>query len=137
MQRIFDQKPAAIVDALFGIGLSRDIGGIYAEAIESANNCTAIKIAVDIPSGINADTGAVMGAAFKADITITFQTAKRGHLLFSGREYAGELVISKIGEAVKGYSYESDEYLLEEADLTKLLPERKANSHKGNYGKRF
>jgi hydroxyethylthiazole kinase-like uncharacterized protein yjeF len=63
LQRIFDQKPAAIVDALFGIGLSRDIGGIYAEAIESANNCTAIKIAVDIPSGINADTGAVMGAA--------------------------------------------------------------------------
>jgi hydroxyethylthiazole kinase-like uncharacterized protein yjeF len=135
LQRIFDQKPAAIVDALFGIGLSRDIGGIYAEAIESANNCTAIKIAVDIPSGINADTGAVMGAAFKADITITFQTAKRGHLLFPGREYAGELVISKIGEAVKGYSYESDEYLLEEADLTKLLPERKENSHKGNYGK--
>ncbi|NLB61108.1 MAG: NAD(P)H-hydrate dehydratase [Clostridiales bacterium] len=135
LQKHLSEKPAIIVDALFGIGLSREILGLYSEAIELTNQTNAIKIAVDTPSGINADTGEVMGCAFKADVTVSFQTAKRGHLVFPGRDYSGKLIIAKIGDAIKDYVFDSNEYLIEESDVQEILPKRKANSHKGNYGK--
>ena len=63
---------SAVVDALFGIGLTRDIEGRYADIIKQINKYRAVKIAVDIPSGVNASDGQLMGTAFEADLTITF-----------------------------------------------------------------
>lgn len=90
-----------IVDAIFGIGLSRNICEPFASVIQniataSAKESTKV-ISLDIPSGINTDTGAVMNVAVKADITIAFAYAKRGHLLYPGRSYCGELLIKDAG----------------------------------------
>ena len=75
-----------IVDAAFGVGLARPVMGKYKELIETMNRMTAWKVAVDIPSGVNGDTGAVMGAAFEADLTVTFGFLKAGLCLYPGRK---------------------------------------------------
>lgn len=125
-----------IIDAVFGVGLNREITGRYYELIRKMNETDAVKAAVDIPSGISAHTGAVMGIAFRADYTVTFQMEKLGLVLSPGREYAGEVVTADIGIAEdvlckdKGTAYTLD---LEE--YIKMLPERKPDSNKGTYGK--
>lgn len=86
-----------IVDALFGIGLSRNLEGIYAQAVEEINRRDAFVCAVDIPSGIHTDTGAVMGSAVTADLTVTFAFQKLGHILYPGCQYAGDVVCRQIG----------------------------------------
>ena len=86
-----------IVDALFGIGLSRDVTGKYAEIVRKMTEQDGYKVAVDIASGISADTGAVMGTAVAADLTVTFGFIKAGQLLYPGAEYTGELKVADIG----------------------------------------
>ena len=85
------------VDALFGVGLAREVRGAFAEAVRVINGLNAPVIACDIPSGINGDTGEVMGTAVKAKKTVTFTCAKPGLLAGDGAVYAGELVIADIG----------------------------------------
>jgi len=90
--------PAAIViDALFGAGLARDIVGEPARAITTINGSGAHVIAVDLPSGINGDSGAAMGVAVRAHQTVTFFRRKPGHVLVPGREYCGEVILADIG----------------------------------------
>ncbi len=125
-----------VVDALFGIGLSRQIEGTLAEILQKLNQMSAFKIAVDIASGVSADTGAVFGTAFYADLTVTFGFAKIGQLLYPGAEYTGELVVADIG--IDAYSFLGQSPMgryLTQADAVKLLPKRKAYSNKGSYGK--
>ena len=122
-----------IVDALFGIGLSRMISGQYEKEIQRINESDATVVAVDIPSGIHTDTGQIMGCAVKADITVTFGYAKLGHLLYPGAEYAGRLVITDIGFQPMEANWQHFYY--EQEDLQQLLPVRKAYSNKGTYGK--
>lgn len=86
-----------IVDALYGAGLSRAIEGDTARAIELATTFGLPVVAIDLPSGISGANGRVMGAAFRAELTITFARMKPGHLLMPGREYCGEMVLSDIG----------------------------------------
>lgn len=86
-----------IVDGIFGVGLSREITGNYKEIIDHMNEAPAYKAAVDIPSGIHGDTGAVLGTAFEADLTVTFAYKKRGLCLYPGRAYAGRTVVADIG----------------------------------------
>ncbi|MEZ5895274.1 MAG: NAD(P)H-hydrate dehydratase [Parvularculaceae bacterium] len=86
-----------IVDALFGTGLARQIDGAAAALIDAANASGAPSIAVDIPSGVNADTGVVMGTAIKASATVTFIARKPGHVLFPGRAYCGSMQLADIG----------------------------------------
>lgn len=93
----FTEGHEVIVDALFGVGLSREVTGKYAELIEKMNVQPSFRAAVDIPSGINGDTGQVMGAAVKCDLTVTFAYRKAGHLLYPGRTYCGETVCADIG----------------------------------------
>lgn len=124
-----------VVDALFGIGLSRDLEGTYFEIIEQMNRINAYKVAVDIPSGIHADTGAVMGTAFCADITVTFAFQKLGLLLYPGAEYAGAVSVKEIGIGKESLLEEKTVcYEVESKDLAKI-PKRKDYSNKGTFGK--
>ncbi len=90
-----------IVDALFGTGLTRPIEGAAAAIVEAANaharETGAPVLAVDIPSGVNADTGAVMGAVIRANATATFFLRKPGHVLFPGRAVCGQVQLVDIG----------------------------------------
>ena len=86
-----------IVDALFGTGLTRNLEGEAAEAIYKANAAKIPIVAVDLPSGINGDTGAVMGTAINADLTVTFFRKKPGHILLPGATHCGEVMIGDIG----------------------------------------
>ncbi len=122
----------AIVDAIFGTGLSRDVGGRYADIIAQINASPALVFSIDIPSGIQGDTGQVMGIAVQADVTITFGLPKPGNLLFPGFEYGGDLYVTHI-------SFPPE--LRERKDLSIAIspfppmPERQGNAHKGSVGK--
>ncbi len=120
----------AVIDALLGTGLAREVSGLFKSIINLLNASGAYIISCDIPSGIDADTGAILGAAIKADETVTFQYAKRGHYLFPGREHTGALMIKEIG-VVSGINIGNTRVLTN----TLRLEKRKADTHKGNYGK--
>lgn len=123
-----------IVDAMLGTGLKNEVRGIYAKAAALVNDAGRPVVAVDIPSGIDANSGKVLGCAVRADLTVTFAFAKCGHVLYPGAEYTGRLVVVDIGippEAVAGM--ECCEFL-DAAAIKPLLPRRSRNSHKGSYG---
>lgn len=86
-----------VVDALFGAGLDRPLEGAAAEAVRAMNGAGARVVAVDLPSGVNGATGAVMGEAVRADETVTFFRAKPGHMLLPGRVLCGRLQVADIG----------------------------------------
>lgn len=124
-----------IVDGIFGIGLSRDVEGRYAQVIKQLNEMNGYRIAIDIPSGIDATTGQVMGTAFEADITVTFGYSKIGQILYPGKTYCGQVICSDIGFP-KQAAREFQENLVcyTEEDLLRL-PQRSSRSNKGTYGK--
>jgi NAD(P)H-hydrate epimerase len=124
-----------LIDAIFGVGLTREISGDYAKIVEQMNRSSAYKIAVDAPSGICCTTGNVLGVAVKCDLTITFGLKKRGLVLYPGNDYAGEILVAKIGfpeSAVQKVGPAAYTYTKE--DLIRL-PKRQNDSHKGTYGK--
>ncbi|MCC8047225.1 MAG: NAD(P)H-hydrate dehydratase [Clostridiales bacterium] len=141
-----------IVDAIFGIGLSRPIEGRYAEVIRWMNDQRAKRVAVDIPSGISADDGRVMGVAVKADLTVTFAARKVGQILYPGAAVCGKLICRDIGicEEEQALSQASSQissqetgarctelpfiFTYTECDLDKI-PARSPYSNKGTYGK--
>ena len=127
-----------IVDAIFGVGLSRPVGGHYAELIRQMNDAKAFKVAVDIPSGISGDTGELLGTAFMADLTVTFAYIKRGLCLYPGRKYAGKVVTADIGiydKDAKGRELAANAaWYVEERDLAQL-PQRASDGNKGTFGK--
>ena len=125
-----------IVDAIFGVGLSRKIEGRYYNLIEKLNSSNGIKVAVDIPSGISADNGTILGIAFQADYTVTFQTEKLGHIFYPGKQLCGKTIIKDIGISEIFFENSSDvSVVYENDDYKKMLPIRLENSHKGTYGK--
>lgn len=133
--RIPNREFDMVVDALFGIGLTRDLTGLCLEYVLEMNELHGKKVAVDIPSGINADTGAVMGAGFYADMTVTFAFAKLGLMLFPGAEYAGEVVVKEIGiDRCSFLAAKPDTFCLDSGDLCEI-PCRKTRSNKGSYGR--
>lgn len=124
-----------VIDALFGIGLTRELQGLYRACVEQMNQMPGIKIAADIPSGIHSDTGAVMGAAFRADVTVTFAFRKIGTLLFPGAEYAKRVLVKEIGIGAEGFLEEAPRVLKPEPEDLERIPARKPYSNKGTYGK--
>lgn len=125
-----------IVDALFGIGLARPIEGKFRELLEILSQKKESRVvAVDIPSGIHADTGEVMGIALKADVTVTFGYPKSGLMLYPGKSYAGTIVTADIGFSdISLYRAGCDASVLEIADLERI-PKRQADGNKGTFGK--
>lgn len=126
---------AVAIDGLFGTGLSRPVTGLEARVLDLLDHAKLSVVAVDIPSGIDADTGRVLGTALHADVTVTFQHAKLGHLLHPGRAYAGRLVVADIGIprcllARVGPCAST----IESEELRDALPLRRADTHKGTYG---
>lgn len=91
-----------VVDAVFGIGLGRGITGGFRDAIESVNAYARRVMALDIPSGLDADTGAVYGLCVKAQVTVTFHQEKNGLRASGARRYTGRIVTVPIGFPVKG-----------------------------------
>lgn len=125
----------AIVDAIFGVGLSRDVGSKYADAIKDMNSARADILSLDIPSGISSDTGQVMGLAVKAKKTMTFAYKKVGLVLYPGAQYAGQVLVKDIGISDIAFdgNYPSI-YSYREEDLMRI-PARNPYSNKGTYGK--
>lgn len=91
------EDAALIVDAVFGAGLSRDVDGVARATLEAANAADAVRVAVDVPSGIHGDTGHELGGCFAADLSVTFFRKKPGHLLLPGRLACGEVEVVDIG----------------------------------------
>lgn len=135
VNEIPEQNFDVVVDALFGIGLTRDLKGIYQEYILKMNALSGIKVAVDIPSGVEADSGIIMGTAFQADLTVTFAFAKLGLLLFPGAEYAGKVIVRDIGIDHHSFLTEQPTYFRLTMEDLKDIPPRKVRSNKGSYGK--
>lgn len=133
--RIDGDRFSAVVDAVFGIGLSREVGGTYAQVLCEMNRCSGTKVAVDIPSGVSADTGLVLGTSFQADLTVTFAYAKIGQMVEPGKTVCGKLFVRPIGIVDQDLSTEHPAYRLETKDLRDRLPKRYADSHKGSYGR--
>lgn len=124
-----------LVDAIFGVGLSREVTGNYAGAIDRINSAGVFTVAVDIPSGIHAGDGQVLGCAVRADITITFAFCKAGLVLYPGADYAGRVVLKKIGIGAGGMGGCSGLFSCELDDIRAMLPVRYNRSNKGTYGK--
>lgn len=124
-----------LVDALFGVGLSREVEGEYAEAINAFNQKSAYKLAVDIPSGLDADTGRMLGCAVRADMTVTFGFGKRGLVMFPGCEYTGEIIVADIGISEHSFAGEVPGMFCYEEEAVELMPRRRRDGNKGTFGK--
>ena len=120
-----------IVDALIGTGLTREVEGLYTDAINLINESHKIVVSADIPSGVNGDTGKVMGTAVKAHYTVTFGLPKIGNILYPGYDHCGVLYVSHISFPPSLYISDS---LKVEINHTVKLPPRDKNSHKGDFG---
>jgi NAD(P)H-hydrate epimerase len=124
-----------LVDALLGTGLSRPVAGRYADAIGEINRHPAPCLAVDVPSGLNADSGEVMGSAVRAALTVSFIGLKRGLFTADGPDCAGEIVFDGLGVPAVVYgSTVLSARRLDWAKQSALLPRRRRNSHKGHFG---
>jgi ADP-dependent NAD(P)H-hydrate dehydratase / NAD(P)H-hydrate epimerase len=126
----------AVVDALLGTGLDRDVSGPLAEVIERINCASVPRFALDIPSGLDADTGQVLGAAIRASHTITFAHPKLGLLTTSGAERAGRLHVADIGvPAALVQAVGSSARIVETTDVANALPPRPLSAHKASAGR--
>jgi NAD(P)H-hydrate epimerase len=126
--------PALIVDALFGTGLSSPVSGHYAAAIDWMNRSMAPKVAIDIPSGLDATSGAISGSALYADLTVALAAAKLGQVIYPGVTCCGELVVAEIGIPQAVLDELAAGIVLETGDVRGFLPARPAAGHKGTFG---
>ena len=132
--KIWDNEDISVVDAVFGIGLDRPVEGEIAHLLTAVAESGLPVLAVDIPSGIHADTGAIMGAALPAKLTVTMQALKAGLLLYPGADLCGEIAVAELGislaPVVRPFANTADEGILRRV----LLP-RARRTHKGTYGR--
>ncbi len=120
-----------LVDCLYGTGLSRPLSQGDVLLIHRLNALPGAKVACDIPTGLHADSGQIMGAAFQAQLTVSFQALKYGQLFGDGVDLCGELAVKDIGIPLPADAAE----ITDAALVRKCFPERRRNSHKGTYGR--
>jgi hydroxyethylthiazole kinase-like uncharacterized protein yjeF len=124
-----------IVDALLGIGLSSPLKGAFARAVDLVNTSGNPVVAIDIPTGIDADTGMVMGSAIRADLTVTMAFLKFGLVLYPGAEYAGAVRVADIGIPSEVADEERISASLLDKDAVRgLVTSRPPDAHKGDFG---
>ena len=133
VNNLHSEEYTTIVDAIFGVGLTREIKGEYRELVAELNEMPGWKVAVDLPSGVDGDTGAELGIAFHADLTVTFAFCKAGLCLYPGRKLAGQVVVADVG-IYREDGAEPKLFLTEKSDLREL-PEKEADGNKGTFGK--
>src|SRR5881396_2827900 len=128
-------RAAAVVDALFGTGLNAPVTGVAAAAIAAINAAGAPVLAVDIASGLSADTGMPLGIAVRATMTATFGFPKVGKLVHPGVEHTGLLSVVYIGIPVEAVAAVGPRVsLLEQQEVGRLLRARPRDAHKGTFG---
>ncbi|AWK50116.1 bifunctional ADP-dependent NAD(P)H-hydrate dehydratase/NAD(P)H-hydrate epimerase [Clostridium beijerinckii] len=125
-----------VVDGIFGVGLNRDLTGIFKNIIEDINLYGKLIVSIDTPSGLDCDSGIERGIAVHADITYTFEVVKQGFLNYKAINCVGNMKILKIGipENIKRVN-SGNFYILEKQQYKQLLSKRKVYGHKGNYGR--
>jgi NAD(P)H-hydrate epimerase len=129
------RKAAAVVDALFGTGLNAPVTDVAAAAIEAINACGAPVLAVDIASGLSADTGLPLGVAVRATVTATFALPKVGQVIYPGVDHTGLLAVVDIGIPPAALAAVRPRVtLLEAEEVGALLPPRPRDVHKGSFG---
>lgn len=124
---------ALVIDGLFGIGLKRKLDGVYAALVDQVNALDVPVLALDVPSGLNADTGEVMGCTIQADHTMTFIALKPGLLTLDGPDHCGTLHVADLGLTAE-IEASPHGVLIGHGVLAHVLPPRPHNSHKGTYG---
>ncbi|MGQ0653475.1 MAG: NAD(P)H-hydrate dehydratase [Betaproteobacteria bacterium] len=124
---------ALVVDGLFGIGLAREVSGDYAKLVDYANAQRCPVLALDIPSGLNSDTGAVLGRAVRATHTITFLSLKPGLLTLDGPDHCGEITVADLGLDLASLAPASA-WVVTPALFPDALARRPRNFHKGMAG---
>lgn len=132
----FIQDDYIAIDCIFGIGLNRVLEEFYIRLINFINEKFKLIISVDVPSGLNANDGSVMGASIIANITYTFEVIKKGFIEYKALNYLGNIEVLKIGIPNFVKEKNSDRiYILDKENYSKMLKKRKLYEHKGSYGK--
>jgi len=124
-----------VIDAIFGTGLKGEVKGEISEIIEGINLFAKYVVSVDIPSGVDTNTGKILGSAIKADLTVTFFLPKIGHVLFPGRELTGKLKVANIG--IPKFFREDTmirRRIIDMKTVSSIIPKRPPDSHKGTFG---
>lgn len=130
------KKSKIVIDAVFGTGLSREVKGIYKNVISIINRNAFYTISIDTPSGLNTDTGEILGCCVKAEKTISFQLYKKGFLNYEAEKYTGQIIVENIG--IPDFAIEKiclNDHLLCKEDIIKLIPRREKYLHKGDFGR--
>ena len=122
----------AVIDALFGTGLARNIEGEYAELVRLVNSSGKMVFSIDIPSGVGGNTGRVMGVAVQADYTVTFGLPKLGTILYPGAKHCGRLFVTHISFPPQHYN---GKQIQQAENLPVPLPQRNPEGHKGSFGR--
>ena len=130
------EKVDLLIDGIFGTGLDAEVRGYYREVIDHLNTLQKPIIAIDIPSGLDANTGKPLGTAIRASLTVTFGLPKVGHLVVPGLDYVGRLKVIDIGIPKNLVEEEKIQtHLLEHEEIKKMLSmSRRPDTHKGDYG---
>jgi len=115
-----------VIDAVFGIGLNRDMSEELNSLFDKVNSFNSLRVAIDVPSGVEADSGKALGTVFDADFTVTFIALKPCFLLPPASDFCGETIVADIGVATNNFSYS--------VISAPSVPKRRHNSHKGTYG---
>ena len=124
-----------IIDALFGTGLGKPLGGIYALVVGDINAANAYRVAVDIPSGLSSDTASILGPCVRADMTVTLAAPKIAHVLPPAEEFVGELIVAPIGIPAALFDNPGLKLdLVGPGDVRPFFLRRKRDAHKGAFG---
>lgn len=125
-----------VIDAIFGVGLNKEVQGIYFNIIEVINKHAKFIVSIDIPSGLDCNTGIIKNICIKASETYTVEVYKKGFIKYEAREYLGDVKIIKIGvpkEIINEYS--EGTRFLSDNEYRHLIPKRKISGHKGDFGR--